>query len=113
EVLSLKGAWGVGKTYAWNKLVSDNKKNIALPRYCYVSLFGMNSIADLRLAIYAKTRNVAEADAELTDESTLRAWKSKAEALGKWAMERVLPLREVPLLKHLSLGFEAFASYLI
>ena len=23
EVLALKGAWGVGKTYAWNKLVLD------------------------------------------------------------------------------------------
>jgi tRNA A37 threonylcarbamoyladenosine biosynthesis protein TsaE len=35
EVLALKGAWGVGKTYAWNKTVLECKDDIKLPNYCY------------------------------------------------------------------------------
>ena len=41
EVLVLKGAWGVGKTYAWNKWVADSKNALPLKSYCYVSLFGI------------------------------------------------------------------------
>ncbi|SDZ81989.1 hypothetical protein SAMN05660420_00469 [Desulfuromusa kysingii] len=54
EVMSIKGAWGVGKTYAWNKyLVSaKNQKKIALKKYSYVSLFGVNSLADLKFSIF-------------------------------------------------------------
>ena len=54
EVLSIKGDWGVGKTYAWNKYLklAKNKNKIALQKYSYVSLFGIHSIADLKFAIF-------------------------------------------------------------
>jgi hypothetical protein len=54
EIMSIKGAWGVGKTYAWNRyLDSANKqKRIALEKYSYVSLFGINSLAELKFAIF-------------------------------------------------------------
>ncbi|MCK4502104.1 MAG: hypothetical protein KAU22_03655 [Desulfuromonadales bacterium] len=49
EVMSIKGAWGVGKTYAWNRYLSNAKQQhkIALKKYSYVSLFGINSLQDL------------------------------------------------------------------
>ena len=49
EVMSIKGDWGVGKTYAWNKYLkfAKNKNKIALGKYSYVSLFGVNSLGTL------------------------------------------------------------------
>ena len=54
EVMSIKGAWGVGKTYAWTKYLNGakNLNKIALPRYSYVSLFGINSLEDLKFSIF-------------------------------------------------------------
>lgn len=53
EVLCVVGGWGVGKTYAWQKYlegaVSDG--TLAFGKYSYVSLFGLNSLDDLRFAI--------------------------------------------------------------
>ncbi len=54
EIMSIKGAWGVGKTYAWNRYLESAKKQnrIALEKYSYVSLFGINSLAELKFAIF-------------------------------------------------------------
>ena len=54
EVLCIKGKWGVGKTFTWNEYfkqaVKDNK--VSLQNYSYVSLFGQNSLEDLKYAIF-------------------------------------------------------------
>ena len=52
EVMSIKGAWGVGKTYAWTKYLNSakNQHKIALSKYSYVSLFGINSLDDLKFS---------------------------------------------------------------
>lgn len=54
EVLAIKGAWGVGKTYSWNKFLLDAKaeERVALKRYSYVSLFGINSLNALKYTIF-------------------------------------------------------------
>lgn len=54
EVMAIRGAWGVGKTYAWNKFLKEAKdsKEIALGNYSYVSLFGLNSLDELKLSIF-------------------------------------------------------------
>jgi hypothetical protein len=54
EVMAIKGAWGVGKTFAWNKYITEasRNKNIALDNYSYVSLFGLNSLDELKLSIF-------------------------------------------------------------
>jgi hypothetical protein len=53
EVLAIKGAWGVGKTYSWNKFLNkaNNRNEISLERYSYVSLFGVDSLEELRFLI--------------------------------------------------------------
>lgn len=60
EVIAIKGHWGVGKTIAWNKWLSEAKANgqIGLTRYSYVSLFGINSLDDLKQAIFQNTISV-------------------------------------------------------
>ncbi len=54
EVLAIKGAWGVGKTYSWNKFLlhAKSSNNIALERYSYVSLFGINSLDAFKYTIF-------------------------------------------------------------
>lgn len=54
QVIAIKGPWGGGKTYAWQKLIEDNRHKITYPTYSYVSLFGISSIAQLRTAIFTK-----------------------------------------------------------
>ena len=41
--MCLRGKWGIGKTYAWNRLLQDAiaDNQVALPFYAYVSLFGL------------------------------------------------------------------------
>ncbi len=54
EVMAIRGAWGVGKTFAWNKYLIEARNNnrIALDNYAYVSLFGLNSMEELKLSIF-------------------------------------------------------------
>jgi hypothetical protein len=54
EVLAIRGHWGVGKTYAWNKFLRESKfkRHKTLQKYSYVSLFGINSLDALKFAIY-------------------------------------------------------------
>jgi hypothetical protein len=57
EVLCLRGKWGTGKTYAWKEwfreATADEK--LALKRYAYCSLFGLNSLGDLKASIFEST----------------------------------------------------------
>lgn len=57
EVLCLKGRWGVGKTFAWRKWLSEVEvdSTLAAKKYSYVSLFGLNSLDGLRYSIFEST----------------------------------------------------------
>lgn len=57
EVLCIKGKWGIGKTFGWRTFLRKAKQNgtLRLERYAYVSLFGLNSLDDLRYALFERT----------------------------------------------------------
>lgn len=57
EVLCLKGRWGVGKTYTWNRYLKEVEKSgrLSKERYAYVSLFGLNSLGALKYHIFEST----------------------------------------------------------
>jgi Cdc6-like AAA superfamily ATPase len=57
EVLCITGRWGVGKTFAWNRYLrqAQEDKIVKLERYSYVSMFGRNSLDDVRTAIVENT----------------------------------------------------------
>ena len=59
EVMAIRGAWGVGKTFTWNKYLNEAKREdkIALNKYSYVSLFGLNSLDVLKLSIFMEILN--------------------------------------------------------
>ncbi len=52
EVMVIKGKWGIGKTFAWNKFILSEKSNIKLKKYSYVSLFGINSLDTFKYTIF-------------------------------------------------------------
>jgi len=60
SVLCIHGNWGTGKTYSWDEALKEavaNKK-ITRDKYAYVSLFGTNSLADLKQGIIYQTIDV-------------------------------------------------------
>lgn len=61
QVLVIKGAWGVGKTYFWDKYIETRIKNKDLKQiaYSYVSLFGKASLADIRASVFQSAKTIA------------------------------------------------------
>lgn len=56
EAILLQGPWGVGKTYFWNNtIVPRLLEKPWKKRYSYVSMFGINSLAELKLALAVAT----------------------------------------------------------
>lgn len=57
EVLCITGKWGVGKTYAWKKYLAEAEQcgTLSQEKYSYVTLFGINSLDDLRYSIFENT----------------------------------------------------------
>ncbi|AWZ00350.1 hypothetical protein RHODOSMS8_00797 [Rhodobiaceae bacterium] len=54
EVLEIRGRWGVGKTYLWNREIESAscRSDIALNRYSYVSLYGLNDLDQVKQSIF-------------------------------------------------------------
>lgn len=48
RTLALRGPWGVGKTFYWQRVVDERLED---RRYGYVSLFGLNSLEEVRSAL--------------------------------------------------------------
>lgn len=66
EVLAIRGKWGIGKTHYWNDeivsaSIADN--GMAYERYAYVSLFGVNNLADLKLVIFENSLKKSDIEA--------------------------------------------------
>ncbi|HWT57493.1 MAG TPA: P-loop NTPase fold protein [Rhizobium sp.] len=55
EVLCIRGKWGTGKTWTWRDMLTSNRSKIALKKYAYVSLFGLNSLAQVRSQVFQNT----------------------------------------------------------
>lgn len=53
-VAILSGEWGIGKTYFWKKLTKNEK------RVAYISLFGHNSLDDIKTAIMSEIGMIQE-----------------------------------------------------
>jgi hypothetical protein len=106
EVLCISGKWGVGKTYSWKQFLKNarNNNSIAFERYAYVSLFGINSLDDLKNAIFENTvpKDKIEAGANY---ETFQMMLEEPEVLGRKTAHWLIKLTEkLPYLKYLNLG---------
>ena len=86
EVMCVRGKWGVGKTYTWSTALEAAHKagKIKLARYSYVSLFGVNSLEELKLTIFENvitfSNGLKKADLETLDAyvSSIGSWRKLA-----------------------------------
>lgn len=67
KVIAIKGAWGCGKTHAWQNLIANLRGECHHQQYGYASLFGITSINQLRTALFANTQAISS-NAKLADE---------------------------------------------
>ena len=59
-VLCLRGKWGIGKTYLWDREIRNIAKHkLARDCYAYVSLFGLTSLSELKQCIVVNSQLVA------------------------------------------------------
>jgi Cdc6-like AAA superfamily ATPase len=94
EVLCIRGEWGVGKTYTWNKILkatSDEKATAPnIEKYAYVSLFGLTTLDQLKYAIFENTIKVAEIGKEPSLDTLKENVMGVGTHLGKRLMTTVL-----------------------
>lgn len=110
EVMAVKGAWGVGKTYTWNKILKDANENqkIKYEKYSYISLFGINSLESLKYAVFEQTINAAL----IGKSPNLETFKTNADtlltSLGKKSFQY---FQSAPLVKNFAPAIQS-ASFL-
>jgi Cdc6-like AAA superfamily ATPase len=53
-VLCITGDWGIGKTFLWRQVLDHLRRtsDLSITRYSYVSLFGLNSLDDVKAALF-------------------------------------------------------------
>lgn len=98
EVICISGRWGVGKTFAWNRFLKQSQSDakIALERYSYVSLFGVNSLDELKYAIFENS--VKSSDIGL--QPTLETLRSNTNAAVEQVVRKSLGvLEKLPFLR--------------
>ncbi len=113
EILAIKGSWGVGKTFAWHQIVRELKNQISLPSYCYVSLFGIASLSELRTAIFAKAQPVKLIGEKLDVETINTEWMSLGWNSLRSITHGLSKFKDAPYIKNLSIGLETIAPHLI
>ena len=108
EVLAIKGSWGVGKTFTWNKYLLEAKKNskIALSRYAYASLFGINSLSALKYSLF---ENVVDKKLIGTEPSIDSFKKNTADLLSSLGRKSVKLARGSSLLKDFTPAIESIS----
>jgi hypothetical protein len=85
--LCLTGKWGVGKTYTWETLLADAiRSRRAIPsKYAYLSLFGLESLADVRRTLFENTVEAAAFTSSGLQETTIGSVSGRLMQLAsKW-----------------------------
>ena len=68
NVISLSGYWGIGKSYFWNEYISNNElqNSSNYKNYSYVSLFGIDSLEQLKHTIFERTVPIDKAGEDVS-----------------------------------------------
>jgi hypothetical protein len=113
EALAIKGAWGSGKTYTWKKIVQHHRDQLATPSYCYVSLFGISSLRELRVALVSKTLPRSQIGESLDVTNARKNWKDVTKRITRAAAGFQSILEGLPFGKHVSIGVDLIAPSLV
>ena len=63
--IALTGEWGVGKTHLWKNFRDKKREVFSGKKYAYISLFGLDSLESLKLAIATEIQTGASDDSPL------------------------------------------------
>ncbi|ENZ7758328.1 P-loop NTPase fold protein [Klebsiella aerogenes] len=97
EVMAIQGEWGVGKTYSWNMALQENKDKIKCSRYSYVSLFGINSLDNLKYSIFENTIQKSS----IGTEPSLETVRDNALGIGEILGRKTAKIaKEIPIVKN-------------
>lgn len=110
-VLAITGPWGVGKTFLLRDIIAGFRSTEGLRKYAYASAFGAQSVAEIRTALLAKTRNLPfEGDATRKLRGRIEAQAEKRNfRLAFNALKEMIPWGG----KHLVIALEAIAGSMI
>jgi hypothetical protein len=99
EVISISGHWGVGKTFAWNLYLKDaqRKDKIALKKYSYVSLFGVNSLDEFKYAVFENSVSSSDIGVEPSLDTL---WSNANAATEKLIKKTLGILQQTPALQN-------------
>jgi len=109
EVLAIRGHWGVGKTFFWNKFLLERSKvpsAISSDKYAYVSLFGLNNLEALKFAIFENTVSNSLIGKETSLETFSKNVDGISGSLSRKALNAVFSLKP---LKGFSAAMESVA----
>ncbi|MDR6953202.1 hypothetical protein J2X65_002563 [Ancylobacter sp. 3268] len=85
--LCLRGKWGVGKTYTWDALLAEAFGNdtVSPQKYAYVSLFGLETLSDVRKSVFEHTVGAASFRETKDLEATFSSISERvAQLASKW-----------------------------
>ncbi|WP_431686613.1 hypothetical protein [Hahella sp. NBU794] len=107
-VMAIKGEWGVGKTFAWNKylLKAKNENRIGLRKYSYISMFGINSVDVFKYSIF---ENVIDKILIGKEANVDTFKKNSADLLASLGRKTVRLVKGASLLKDFSPAIESFS----
>lgn len=72
KVLVIKGKWGVGKTFKWNKIVENHSNSLDFSSYSYISLFGLDGLKELQSGVFYNARPMKSDTKSSTIKSNLK-----------------------------------------
>lgn len=89
QVLCIRGAWGTGKTYTWDDVLRSaaNEGQIKAKKYAKVSLFGLNSIKELKREIFQTAIDIDQIGKPFNIEN-VNSVVDKLKSWGKWAFNQ-------------------------
>ncbi|VAW92129.1 hypothetical protein MNBD_GAMMA22-2361 [hydrothermal vent metagenome] len=111
EVLSIKGGWGVGKTYFWDSIIKDassRSKNNPFTHYAYVSLFGITSLEELKSTLFEQITEKNHIGEKISIDNLKRNSEELTKNLGK---NTVSFLQEIPRIKNINTAIQS-TSYI-
>jgi len=109
-VLSIKGGWGVGKTYFWNELIKkeSSSSDCKLEKYAYVSMFGVTTLDELKFTIFEQTVSRSQIGQQISIENLKKNWDDLGKILGR----KLFPiLQGLPWVKNYGTAIQS-ASFL-
>jgi hypothetical protein len=99
NVLVIKGAWGVGKTYFWENYIKKSTSH-KYSAYSYVSLFGISSLGEMQSSIFynsSKLGNKVAADTIKEKLKSITRYVQKIPQIGEFS--EAISILEKSLLK--------------